>query len=162
MSGWPQKITRAALGPIYENASKVTNPKKNLDAGILNLLAWQVAGLNGTAPRGLVRCTLSGTVVTVTHQWFAWDPDGALAKMAWTRSSTGVFTWTLPGTGSYADANGISVPAGLIGCSPIYQGTANNQLVADVNVDGISGTMNAYDADAGGAVDPAKWLAYFV
>ncbi len=158
---WPNKITRATLGPTYENASKITNPKRNLDATILNKLAWQVAGMNGPAARGSVRCTLSGTVVTVTHQWFAWDPDQALVKMAFTRSSAGVFTWDLPGTGIYADANGTLVAANLIGASPIVQGTTNLQAVADVDGDGNSGTLNIFDADAGTASDAAKWLMFF-
>ncbi len=158
---WPRKITRATLGPTYENASKITNPKKQLEAGILNKLAWQVAGMNGPAARGLVRCTLSGTVVTVTHQWFAWDPDQALIKMEFTRGSAGVFTWVLPSSGVYADANGEMVPAELIGAVPVVQGTTNLQAVADVDSDGNSGTLNIFDADAGSASDASKWLMFF-
>ncbi len=161
MPGWPNKITRASLGPTYENASKITNNKRQLEAGILNTLTWQVAGMNGPAARGFVRCTLSGTDVTVTHQWFAWDPDQALVKMTFTRSSAGVFTWALPGTGIYNDVNGTPVAANLIGALPVIQGTTNLQAVADVDGDGNSGTLNIFDADAGTASDASKWLMFF-
>jgi hypothetical protein len=161
MSGWPLKLTRAALGPLYENVSKIVNPKKQLDAAIINPLMWQVAGMNGTAARGLVRCTMAGTVVTVTHQWFAWDPDQSLVKMTFTRSSAGVWTWALPGTGAYPDANSVSRPADLIGAVPFFQGITNVQMVADVNVDGYTGVLRAFDADAGTAIDATKWLMSF-
>lgn len=158
MSGYPLKITRAALGPTYENVSKITNPKKQLDAAKLNLLLWQLAGVQGASARGLVRVTLAATTFTVTHQWLAWDADGALAKMTFTHVGTGDYTWTLPNSGLFDDANGTSTAADLIGAVPLVQGTANRVAVGDVNVNGYSGTMKGFVADTAAAADISKFL----
>lgn len=160
-AGYPNKITRAALGPTYENLAKVTNPKKQLDATAVNLLLWQTAGLNGPAAKGLVYCSLAGTIVTVNRQWFSWDADGALAKMQFTRTGTGVFTWALPGSGSYPDVTGTSIAADLFATIPFLQGTTNDRASAAVNSNGISGTLNVFDADSGAALDPTNWLQLF-
>lgn len=163
MSGYPNKITRSDLGPVYEDAVKPANPKTELTAGTFNLMAWQLAGLNGQAARVFSYCKIAASVLTQQTQALAWDPNQALPNIQWTRVGLGSYTWTLPngglGVGIYPDANGQSVGAGLLVCKVAPQGTADITGVGAVNPDGVSGTVNCFIA--GSAGDPpgfAIWI----
>ncbi len=166
MSGYPNKITRQNLGPIYVDAVKPTNPTSELTAATFNLMAWQVAGMNGPAARAFFYVTISGTTLTTANQWMVWDPNQALPLMMFTRSSAGVYTWALPnggfGVGIYPDATGASVTAGLLCALGAVQGTTNLNLVADVNLDGVTGTINCYNASSGAAADPTAFCVWMI
>ncbi len=166
MSGYPNKITRQNLGPIYADAVKATNPTTELTASTFNLMAWQLAGMNGPAARAFFYVTISGITLTTANQWMVWDPNQALPLMVFTRSSAGVYTWALPngglGVGIYADANGTPVTAGLLCALGAVQGTTNLNLVGDVSPDGVTGTINCYTASTGAAVDPTAFCVWMI
>ena len=166
MAGYPRKITRQNLGPTYRDAVKPTNPESEFSAGTLNLMAWQLAGMNGPSARAFFYVTISGTVLTTANQWMAWDPNQSLSAMAWVRTGAGVYTWSLPngglGVGIYPDADGSSVSAGLLAALGSVQGTTNLNLVSDVNLDGVSGTVNVYNASTGAAADPAAFCLWAI
>lgn len=156
MAGYPNKITRANLGPVYEDAVKPRNPKTELSAGPFNLMCWQLAGMNGQVARVQAYNTIAGGVLTRAAQSLAWDPEQSLPRMAWVRSGAGVYTWTLPnggsGVGIYPDANGALISAALTWCRVTPQGATNLTAVGAVNPDGVSGTVNCFAA--GAAADP--------
>ena len=166
MSGFPNKITRQNLGPVYADAVKPTNPESELTAATFNLVAWQVAGMNGPASRAFFYVTISGSVLTTANQWMAWDPNQVLPIMTWVRSSAGVYTWALPnggsGVGIYPDANGALVAVGLLAALGAVQGTTNLNLVADVNPDGKTGTVNVFNASSGAAADPTAFCVWMI
>lgn len=162
MSGWPGRVLRAAFGPLFVNVGKVTNPAANASADLANLLAWQVAGMNGTVPRGMQLCTISGSVLTKGRKWLAWDPNGQLAASAVdvVRSGTGIYTWGLSSS-SFPDMNGVTTQLALDWVRVIPMGTTNLLGIGDVNANGYQGTANVFTANTGAAADPAKLLLLF-
>lgn len=166
MSGYPNKITRQNLGPVYADAVKPTNPETELTAATVNLMAWQVAGMNGPAAKAFFYVTISGTTLATVSQWMAWDPNQSLPAMAWVRSGAGVYTWELPdggaGVGIYPDANDEEFTAGLLCLIGAVQGTTNLNLVGDVDPDGVSGTLNCFNASSGAAADPTAFCVWMI
>jgi hypothetical protein len=168
MAGFPNKITRNDIGPTFENEVKVANPKREFDANTLNLMAWQLAGMNGTALRGLVVATLNvvSLLVTVNAQWFAWDPNQALPNMAFTRTSTGSFTWSLPdgglGVGVYNDKDNNPVSVSLLAAMPTLQGSNPAMATGFVNLDGKTGGMFVFLLATAGLTDPATFVMSFI
>ncbi len=160
MAGYPSKIIRDSLGPTFENEVKPTNPKREADANSYNLLCWQVAGMNGPAPRGFCYCTIAAGVITVQKQWFAWDPNHALANMSWVYTSAGVYTWALPLSGIFPDMNGTPTTAGLVLALVIPQGTTGLIGIGAVNMDGVSGTANCFTI--AGAADPVSFGVWLI
>lgn len=166
MPGYPNKIIRTSLGPTYENANKVANPKQEIDAAVFNLMAWQVAGMNGCVPRGVIIGQADNASISLLKQWFAWDPNGALGPTALTRTGVGAYTWQLPGSGSYPDMNGGLVAAQIefafVNC---HAGTAR-YMTADVDNNGRQGTMycwlNNAAAEIGFAGAPRKFCLVLI
>jgi hypothetical protein len=159
--GYPAKITRTSLGPTYVNTGKIGDPKKAADADAFNLLCWQTAGMNGSAARGLLLITGGGaSSPAIANQWFAWDPNQALAPTTIVRLSTGTYTWSLPnagfGVGIYPDMNGVNTSVGLFAALPSVQGTGSAGTVASaiaaVSAGGVTGTINSFNL-AGAASD---------
>ena len=82
MPGFPNRITRSSLGPSYQNAAKLGNPKQEADASVFNLLCWQAAGMNLVVPKGIVVGLDDGNGnLSVVQQGFVWDPDQQLAPI---------------------------------------------------------------------------------
>jgi hypothetical protein len=154
MAGYPNKISRTALGPTYENSNKVSNPKQELDAATLNLMAWQVAGMNGCVPRAVIIGQADNAQAVVLKQWLSWDPDGALALTVVTRTGTGAYIWALPGSGTYPDMHGNSVVFQADFVFAFALGSTGRNIQCDLDTDGNSGTMycflNGVAADIGG------------
>lgn len=158
MAGYPNKFTRSAF-PTMENVGKIRNPNRDVDAAWLNLMFWQLAGINGLVPRGFQLCTIAAGVLTKGRKWLAWDPNGALSASAFdvVRTGSGVFTWSLSSS-SFADKDGVSIAVASDWAIAIPMGTANINMIADVNANGYQGTINAFTANTGAAVDPAKFV----
>lgn len=162
MPGYPNKITRAALGPTYQNATKIGNPKEEIDASVFNLMAWQVAGLSGTAPRAVIIGRANVSTPDFLKQWLAWDPNGTLGPTIFTRTGVGAYTWALPGTGTYSDMNGNAVAVNVEFAFAFVMTDANRNMVASTTVDsggGYTGTMNCFSGGAAseiGAVGVTK------
>ena len=145
MAGYPNFISRDSLGPTYVNAGKIGKVDEEADAGIFNLLCWQTAGMNGVVPRGIVIGQDDGSGnLSVLRQAYAWDVNNALAPMVFTPGGAGSWSWVLPGTGAYPDMNGVSTAANLLAAEAVPQGTSARIMIAEVNVDGKSGTMRCY------------------
>lgn len=149
MPGWPNKISRASLGPTYQNAAKVGKPSEEADAAVFNLMCWQMAGMNLVSARAVIIGQSDGTTVSLVRQYFAWDPDSALSPCSLTRTGTGAYTWALPNSGVYTDMNGNSVTFSgeFVWAATLSSGTGRN-CTADFNSDNHSGTMNCWLAGA--------------
>lgn len=116
MSGFPTRIARSSLGPTLENKWPVVNPKQDIGAETFNLAFHQIAGMNAVSARGLLFVDYdSGTgSITTVYQGFAWDPDGTLPKLVWTRNAAGIYSFALP-QASYPDEAGNDVTVELVG-----------------------------------------------
>lgn len=154
MPGFPNRITRSSLGPSYQNAAKLGNPKQEADASVFNLLCWQAAGMNLVVPKGIVVGLDDGNGnLSVVQQGFVWDPDQQLAPMVFTKTGTGVWDWVLPGSGSYPDMNGNIVPAGILFTDPKPAASTDRIMNAMTDGDGNSGSMYCFFANTGTATN---------
>jgi hypothetical protein len=144
MPGYPNKITRSALGPTYQNATKIGNPKEEIDATIFNLMCWQVSGMNGTTPRAVIIGQADNATIQFVKQFLSWDPNGALGPTTFARTGTGAYTWALPGTGTYSDMNGNAVAFAADFVMAFALGSTGRYLIADLDTDGNSGTFNCW------------------
>jgi hypothetical protein len=106
--GYPNRISRAALGPDKIDPKPVRDVTRQVSAQELKLIYWQLTGLNRAAARVLVYATVSGGVVTVTEQYIAWDPNGALPLLTFGYSGVGVYTFAFPAA-QYDDESGNDV-----------------------------------------------------
>jgi hypothetical protein len=115
MSGFPARFARSALGPTFVDAYPVENPEQDIGATQANLAAWQLAGLNGCAPRALLAAYWdSGTsAFVIASQAEAWNSDGAQSHPALARAAAGDYTYTFAST--YLDELGASVSPALVG-----------------------------------------------
>lgn len=153
MPGYPNKITRNSLGPTFINANKIGSPQEEADANIFNLMCWQLAGLNLCAPRALIIGQADNASILLISQYLSWDPNGLLGPTALSRSGTGAYVWTLPGTGIYPDMNGNSVPVNIEFVDARVNGGTNRYVIGEVDTDGNSGSMYCFLADTGAATD---------
>jgi hypothetical protein len=163
VAGFPGRISRAAFGPTMQDEGRIRNPNTDFGASLVNLLLWQVAGMNGITPRGFQLCTISGGVLSKGRKWLAWDADGALPASAFdvVRSGTGVYTWALSSS-TYADKDGTMVSVAIDTVLVFPMGTTNLNMIADVNANGYQGTANAFTADSGAVADPAKFALILI
>jgi len=130
MSGFPNRIARSSLGPTLEDKFPVVNPKHDLGAKQFNLLFHQVGGMNLVSARGLLSVDVNSSTGTVTtiYQGIAWDPEGSLPKIIWTRTEAGVYSWSLPQT-SYKDESDNDIIVEILGGSVLPQQLADSQYV---------------------------------
>lgn len=135
MSGFPNRIGRSSLGPTLEDKWPVVNPKHDLGAAQFNLAFHQIAGMNLVSARGLLFVDVnSGTgTITTTYQGIAWDPDGLLPKVVWTRSAAGIYSWSLPQT-SYLDESGNAITVEVLGGYPMPQELVGGNVVIGQHV----------------------------
>lgn len=114
MSGYPVRLTRAALGPTLEDAYPVVNPKQQVGAAARNAYFWNIAGANLIVARSaLIASWNSGSsAFDVAHQAEAWNPDGQQARPALTRIGAGNYTYLF--AASYNDENGVGQAIALI------------------------------------------------
>jgi hypothetical protein len=158
MSGFPGRASRLAFGPVMRLLAKIRNPETQLSAEQLNLVFWQVAGMNGLVPRALRVCTITGGVLSKGRRWLSWDPNGTLADTVFdvSRVGTGNYTWTLNAS-EFPDKDGVLTQVALDLAVGIPMGTTNLSMACDVNANGFQGTANCFTANTGTLTDPAKF-----
>jgi len=126
MPGFPNRISRASLGPSLVDTWPVTDETKAIPSKSFNLAWWQLAGSGLTAARGLLQVVMNGTQPETVFQALAWDPDGTLPNLLWVRDSAGVYSYSFPQT-DYPDESGSPVTLALLGAHPVTQ----NLIAAD-------------------------------
>jgi hypothetical protein len=163
MSGFPNRPTRLALGPLQPYNRKPTiAPDKELDANVAKLLLWQVAGLGLSGPRAWAMVTFTGpTTYTVTAWGAGWRPDdqgsvSTAAKPSIGRTSAGVLTAQYPAT--IPDQDGIAQTTQLFGADALPQGLTFMRKAQQVNADGRTVDIRIWDA-AGAAADSSFLLS---
>lgn len=147
MPGWPNRISRASLGPTLEDTWPVTDERKEIPARTFNLKHWQIAGgLLAAARAAIIADGSSGASITTQFQAIAWDPDGLLPKLAWTRISLGVFEFEFPQT-QYPDESGnlvtLAIPGGA--AFPIELNGSNMAVGQVVMSTGKKGRVHVRD-----------------
>ena len=114
MPGFPNRIRRATLGPTLVDVWPTTDESKAIPARTFNLAWWQMAGMGLTAALGLLGVKMNGTTPQTVFQALAFDPDGGLPLLVWTRSGAGVYSYSFP-QASYPDEQGNLVTLVLTG-----------------------------------------------
>lgn len=133
MSGFPTRVSRSSFGPTLEDKWPVVNPKTDIGADSFNLLFHQTAGMNAVTSRGLLYVSVEGTTVTTVFQGVAWDPNSEMAKITWTRSEAGIYTWSLP-QASYEDEEGNAITVSILGGMVLPQELYGGNVLVGQNV----------------------------
>lgn len=107
MAGFPTRANRTAFGPTLTEYKPVTDPTREIGATTFNLDFWQLAGVGRVVPRAVLRCTVSGGVVTTADQLLAWDANAGLSPITWTYHGVGAYGFTF--ASQYPDERGINV-----------------------------------------------------
>lgn len=160
MAGFPGLLRRLSFGPIRKDRNKIKNPEEEVSAAQMNLLFWQVAGMNGLVPKAFFTIE-SISSIEVGRKWLAWDPDNLLPNSVITVGTTGTgqYSWAF-GASSYADKDGQLVPIVF----DIGQGaTSLVDVIASVGISasGYEGTVSCRSITDGSAIDVGRvgvWL----
>ena len=152
--GFPTRISRDAFGPIPEDTKPVVNPKRQLSAGIGNLMMWQIAGSGLMVPTARMIFTVAAGVLTLAQHTEAFQPNAGAAPNT-ARTGAGVYTFSF--LANYPDEEGIARPLvfnwGEVRC----EGSAFRTGLVELNPDLRSGTARIW-SDAGvTAADCAKF-----
>lgn len=128
MPGFPNRISRDSLGPSdLIDTWPVTDPRKAIPAATYKLAWWQLAGASLVVARAVVGVTMSGTNPVTTYQALAFDPNGTLPLLNWTRTGVGVYTYSFPQS-EYPDEQGNLVTLAFAG------GRADVQVLIGGNI----------------------------
>lgn len=104
---FPVRILRSIFGPTFQDTRPVEHPETEFGADKMELLLWQLGGMNQTAARATLAAAWVTSAFQVFHQGQAWNPKGAQANPVLARTSAGVYTWTFAAT--YPDLDGVQV-----------------------------------------------------
>ena len=121
MAGFPRIPTRAAFGPTFENVRPVRDPRTELDAATMNLLAWQVAGASQTIPLALLVMQPAPPNLGISLHFEAWATaqDGAPPVLEYL--GIGSYRVTYPVTAP--DENGTAIAFAPRACMAFAQGS---------------------------------------
>jgi hypothetical protein len=93
----PNDTAPADIGLPKTDYSYVVDPTTELSSTELTRAFLDVAAASLTQPRAWVRCTISGTTITVVDHSAVWGATESVKPTA-ARSATGVYTITWPAT----------------------------------------------------------------
>jgi hypothetical protein len=152
VSGFPTIPSRDALGPEFEDATPVLNPKKHVSGDQLNLWAWQIAGSGLCVPKAWVVVNADGTRVAAGASW---NPNGDPSLHPTTsRTSAGLYLVTWAAT--YENEKDVSTQITLYAGKVSPQGSTAN-LVGVPELSGPACTVRITAASSGTPTD-AKFL----
>jgi hypothetical protein len=162
MSGFPNRISRSTLGPKLQDKYPVVKPTEEVGAATVNLDFWQLAGMNLTAARALLYVTATVSAGTTVYQGIAWDPDGTLPLVTWTRAGLGTFEFALASS-TYKDEANADITVELLGGAVFPQALSGSNLVfGQYQKTGVrSGRVHLYSPQAAAKVDVDFILALF-
>ena len=123
------------------------------EAEVASLTA-KLKELSASMSRVIIGQADNATAAFVKH-WLAWDPDGTLGPTAIARTGVGAYTWSLPGSGTYGDMNGTPIVFQADFAFVNIHGNTDRLVLADVNVDGKSGTINCFLSGAAADIGTA-------
>ncbi len=112
--GWPTRISRSALGPQFQERTKVSDPSKEVGQAFFNLSCWQLAGAGLMVPKAWALFHWTGAAIVLDASAEAWDPESGVVPTV-TRTSAGIYVVTYAAT--YPDENGVAQPPGLQWCT---------------------------------------------
>lgn len=151
MSGFPNRPSRAAFGPTYEDEIPVQDPKRELGADTVNLSMWQVAGAGRTLPMALV--LYDPNTESILYQTLAFDPRQELGDISIVRDNAGQYTMTFEAT--YQDQRGSDIeflPKFAIAFCQ-WSTLPGSRVSANAKVNGLDVEIEVLDSNPG-YVDP--------
>lgn len=164
MPGFPNRISRASLGPALQDTWPVTDPRKAIPAATFMLAWWQLAGASLVVPKAVIGVTMNGTQPVTDYQALAFDPDGVQPLLSWTRSAAGVYTYSFPQS-EYPDEQGNPVTLSFLGGFVHFQGglVSGNVMKADHEKTGPrAGTLRFYTTSPSAFVEVPTTKSFLV
>lgn len=111
MSGFPARVLRSFFGPKFFNDRPVERPDHEFGAEKMEILCWQVAGMNLCADRVCLEASWDGSNFQISHQTEAWNAKNEQSHPTLARSEAGKYTYTFADT--YLDGEGNDVAINL-------------------------------------------------
>lgn len=152
MGGFPARASRVAFGPTFVNTFPVRDPAKEPGAAMVNLLAWQAAGMAQVTPKVALTCTVAGGVISApVFYGLTFDPDSETTPITFTYEAAGRYSFAF--SQNYPDENGTDISLSLVGgmAIPIQRNQANGSHDATSGPSLIdssqSWTINAFVGD---------------
>lgn len=137
----PRSMSRAALGPKKADMGKLTDAERQIGDAEINAVWWTTAGAGLCAPRAWA--LIRGADGVRTGGAEIWNPDDVVLYRGTTaRTSTGIYTYTLPN--SAPDETGVSQSI-VIRCGKPTPQSATTLLVASVVVAANVATIKVVD-----------------
>lgn len=145
MSGFPQRVSRKALGPIYKDRAPILkNPEHYIGARTHNVAFSTLAGCSVISPLAWALIRFSGGNITVAAHAEAWAPDGGTAPIA-VRAATGSYSLEYPGV--VQDAEGNDAAIGFFAAQAIPQTSSPNTGSAFISLNRFVG-IRLYNSSA--------------
>lgn len=141
--GFPIRAKRSTFGVTREDRAATLNPKHSFGARYANLVFWQAAGVNVSAPIAWVLVSSAGARAASGE---AWNPEGTdPLRPTCAKSSTGVYTVTFAAT--YPDMDGDAQAFVPTSCSVSINSTTAG-MIAVWSISGSIITVKTSDAAA--------------
>lgn len=153
MAGWPERITRDALGPALADVIPPPNGVSFLGAAVFTLAWWVLAGLARTSSRAWV-ATDGADVLGHGEAWYP-NGDGPVPEL--TKNGTGDYDLEYESTA--ANEVNVAKALGLTYAKAYPQGSTNVNAVCSIS--GTTVTVKVFDADAGTPVDATVFVEVF-
>lgn len=110
MSGFPTRPSRNAFGPVKQNKLNIIgDPETHENAAETNLQEWQISGAGQMVPIAWFVVLTDAVTPTIVDGGYAWDPNNEIALPSVVRDSAGLYTVTLPATGTDEAENEVPI-----------------------------------------------------
>lgn len=155
----PNVASVDTFGGPKENLHPVVDPRTDNDADDWTRLITQAAMASYTQPRGWVRCTVSGGVITLADHSAVWGDTVAVAPLP-VRSGAGAYTVTW--AASYNDlqedpeSNAVNIRACTVSG---YESSPAARIIQAEKTAANVVTVKAFDA-AGSAADVTSFTVF--
>lgn len=155
MAGFPNRITRAALGPTPANRKPVRSAVHNLDAAVQDLALWQLSGCGIMVARVWGVAHWSGSAMVLDASGEAWDPNGLWTPLP-QRAGVGDYTIEYPAT--VADKDGNAITTLLVATNAQPQSTTWHRCAHRI-IGSRTVAVKTWDATGATPTDVAFWWA---
>jgi len=168
--GFPTRHSRAAFGPKFRNAKKLTNPEHDIGDAQFNRLFHQVSGMNLVSAMAYLTAHWDGAAMVLDSHAEAWNPDGSVVSPydppVLARSGAGIYS--VQYEPQYPDENDelqtidVQNPRGFL---VDYTGAAYIGILKAERTDARTIAVRVYEWQVGTSTDwvlsdRAFWLAW--
>lgn len=159
---FPGRVLRRVFGPKYRDARPVENPETEFSAQKMEVLLWQVSGMNLVVPRASVFAEWDGTRFVIAHRAEAWNVNGDQPAPLLERTGAGEYTYAF--AASYLNNEGADVVTNIIGarasCAKVLDSFDDRiEVYAWKDPDNpLRVQVRLWNAGSGAGVDAPFWL----